>query len=130
MTRVGTSSGKSSLLERPPSRAVLQPAGERFCCLAKGDAEVATYVADAAQEQLAEAAIAKVVSQFSDDRGSWLCLTALPTVCPTYQRIAHLRHSCDRLVSQIGHVSNFFKQPSAEARRNIEAFKALRDEAA
>lgn len=36
----------------------------------KGDAEVATYVADAAQEQLAEAAIAKVVSQFSDERGS------------------------------------------------------------
>ncbi|WP_294285106.1 hypothetical protein [uncultured Sphingomonas sp.] len=36
----------------------------------KGDAEVAAYVADAAQEQLAEAAIAKVVSQFSDERGS------------------------------------------------------------
>lgn len=36
----------------------------------KGNAEVATYVADAAQKQLAEAAIAKVVSQFLDERGS------------------------------------------------------------
>lgn len=33
-------------------------------------------------------------------------------------------------MSQIRHVSNFFKQPSVEARRIIAAFKSLRDEAA
>ncbi|WP_294211808.1 hypothetical protein [uncultured Sphingomonas sp.] len=70
----------------------------------KGHAEVATYVADAAREQLAEAAIAKFVSQFSDERGSRLCLTVLCTVCPTYPRIAHLRHSSDRLVIPTGGV--------------------------
>jgi len=45
-------------------------AADEGCGWLQRDAEVATYVADAAQEQLAEAAIAKVVSQFSDERGS------------------------------------------------------------